>query len=157
MTRSLYMTGIGRGDGRQVVDLGIMELLTRHVDRVGVYRPLAHEGPDLMFVLVLGTDYHDTQLPAELTLNATLANEFGAYVLIVVGGLRQTAETAVDEVHNAHLALTAQGCDVVAPIANRVPPDAATKVATQLNGRLPVPVYVLPEDTVLAAHGGRSG
>ncbi|MGW3465447.1 ectoine hydroxylase, partial [Streptomyces olivaceoviridis] len=31
---------VDRGDGRQVVELGVMELLTRQVDRVGVFRPL---------------------------------------------------------------------------------------------------------------------
>jgi hypothetical protein len=182
----------------------MMELLTRHVDRVGVYRPLAHAGPDHMFdllrsryrlsqdpatvhglsyadgaslqaehgtdelvsrlvdrfravareyevVLVLGSDYHDTQLPAELALNARLANEFGACLLAVVGGMSQTADSVVAEVHNANLAFTSQDCDVVAVIANRAAPDAAAQVAERLNGRLPVPVNVLPEDASLAA------
>ncbi|MEV2244355.1 phosphate acetyltransferase [Streptomyces sp. NPDC049970] len=52
MTRSVYVTGIDRGDGRQVVDLGVMELLTRQVDRVGVFRPLLHDGPDRLFELL---------------------------------------------------------------------------------------------------------
>ncbi|GAA1410868.1 phosphate acetyltransferase [Kitasatospora putterlickiae] len=42
MARSVYVTGIDRGDGRQAVELGVMELLTRRVDRVGVFRPLVH-------------------------------------------------------------------------------------------------------------------
>ncbi|MFF4169139.1 phosphate acetyltransferase [Streptomyces sp. NPDC001744] len=52
MTRSVYVTGIDRGDGRQVVELGVMELLTRQVDRVGVFRPLVHDGPDRLFDLL---------------------------------------------------------------------------------------------------------
>ncbi|MCP9206482.1 phosphate acetyltransferase [Streptomyces cucumeris] len=52
MTRSVYVTGIERGDGRQVVELGVMELLTRHVDRVGVFRPLVHDDPDRLFDLL---------------------------------------------------------------------------------------------------------
>ncbi|WP_411145964.1 phosphate acetyltransferase [Streptomyces sp. x-80] len=52
MTRSVYVTGIDRGDGRQVIELGVMELLTRHVDRVGVFRPLVHDGPDRLFDLL---------------------------------------------------------------------------------------------------------
>ncbi|WP_329044085.1 phosphate acetyltransferase [Streptomyces sp. NBC_01422] len=52
MARSVYVTGIDRGDGRQVVDLGVMELLTRQVDRVGVFRPLVHDGPDRLFELL---------------------------------------------------------------------------------------------------------
>ncbi|GAA3720275.1 phosphate acetyltransferase [Streptomyces tremellae] len=52
MTRGVYVTGIDRGDGRQVVELGVMELLTRQVDRVGVFRPLVHDRPDRMFELL---------------------------------------------------------------------------------------------------------
>ncbi|WP_406392064.1 phosphate acetyltransferase [Streptomyces sp. NBC_00887] len=72
MARSVYVTGIDRGDGRQVVDLGVMELLTRQVVRVGVFRPLVHDGPDRLFELlraryrlsqspetVYGLDYHE--------------------------------------------------------------------------------------------------
>ncbi|WP_405612113.1 phosphate acetyltransferase [Streptomyces sp. NBC_01511] len=64
MTRSVYVTGIERGDGRQVVELGVMELLTRQVDRVGVFRPLVHaNGPDRLFDL-LRARYRLTQDPA---------------------------------------------------------------------------------------------
>ncbi|MFE1441366.1 phosphate acetyltransferase [Streptomyces sp. NPDC058739] len=72
MTRSVYVTGIDRGDGRQVVELGVMELLTRQVDRVGVFRPLVHDRPDRLYELlraryrlsqdpatVYGLDYHE--------------------------------------------------------------------------------------------------
>ncbi|QLH24208.1 phosphate acetyltransferase [Streptomyces sp. Rer75] len=63
MTRSVYVTGIERGDGRQVVELGVMELLTRHVDRVGVFRPLVHDNPDRLFDL-LRARYRLSQPPA---------------------------------------------------------------------------------------------
>ncbi|MBM4793418.1 phosphate acetyltransferase [Streptomyces sioyaensis] len=64
MTRSVYVTGIDRGDGRQVIELGVMELLTRQVDRVGVFRPLIHDdGPDRLFDL-LRARYRLTQ-PAD--------------------------------------------------------------------------------------------
>ncbi len=198
------MAGIGRGDGRQAIELGLMELLTRQVDRVGVFRPLAHEGPDPVFdllraryrlaqppeaarglhyaqaaellaergtdalvgrlldrfhevarayqvVLVLGTDYADTQLPAELSLNARLANEFGAAVLPVVSGLGQGADSIVAEVRNAHHAYASLGCEVIAMIANRVRDSHAVRAARALEGHLPVPVWVLPEEPALAA------
>jgi phosphate acetyltransferase len=63
VTRSVYVTGIERGDGRQVVELGVMELLTRQVDRVGVFRPLVHDRPDRMFE-VLRARYRLAQDPA---------------------------------------------------------------------------------------------
>ncbi|MFE9258002.1 phosphate acetyltransferase [Streptomyces sp. NPDC006879] len=63
MTRCVYVTGIERGDGRQVVELGIMELLARQTGRVGLYRPLLHDGPDQMFEL-LKSRYRLEQAPA---------------------------------------------------------------------------------------------
>ncbi|MFE4420604.1 phosphate acetyltransferase [Streptomyces sp. NPDC056817] len=204
MTRSVYVTGIDRGDGRQVVELGVMELLTRQVDRVGVFRPLVHDGPDRLFellraryrlsqdpatvygmdyheasalqaeqgtdelvsalvdrfhlvtrdydvVLVLGTDYADTQLPDELSLNARLANEFGASVLPVVGGRRQSAESVLAETRNAYRAYDGLGCDVLAMVTNRVAREDRDEIAERLAGRLPVPCWVVPDEPALSA------
>ncbi|MFI6057227.1 phosphate acetyltransferase [Streptomyces sp. NPDC051286] len=204
MTRSVYVTGIDRGDGRQVVDLGVMELLTRQVDRVGVFRPLVHDGPDRLFellraryrlsqdpstvygldypeasalqaekgtdelvsrlvdrfhqvarsyevVLVLGTDFADTQLPDELALNARLANEFGASVIAVVGGKGQDAESVRAETRNAYRAYAGLGCDVLAMVVNRVAAEDREVIAERLAARLPVPCSVLPDDAALSA------
>ncbi|MEU0424378.1 phosphate acetyltransferase [Streptomyces canus] len=204
MTRSVYVTGIDRGDGRQVVELGVMELLTRQVDRVGVFRPLVHHSPDRLFellraryrltqdpatvygldyheasalqaergtdelvstlvdrfhlvardydvVLVLGTDFADTQLPDELSLNARLANEFGASVIPVVGGRGQAAESVLAETRNAYRAYDGLGCDVLAMVTNRVARQDRGEIAERLSGRLPVPCYVVPDDPALAA------
>ncbi|MFF7166427.1 phosphate acetyltransferase [Streptomyces sp. NPDC008086] len=204
MTRSVYVTGIDRGDGRQVVELGVMELLTRQVDRVGVFRPLVHHVPDRLFellrsryrlsqdpatvygmdyheasalqaergtdelvstlvdrfhavardyefVLVLGTDFADTQLPDELALNARLANEFGASVIPVVGGRGQVSESVLAETRNAYRAYENLGCDVLAMVANRVTRDDRDEIAERLGSRLPVPCYVVPDEPALAA------
>lgn len=207
MTRSVYVTGIGRGDGRQVVELGVMELLTRQVDRVGVFRPLVHDaspGGDRLYdllrsryrltqppgtvfgttyeaaaalqaeqgadelvsrlverfhavaddyeaVLVLGTDYADTQLPSELAFNARLANEFGASALPVVSGKDHSAESLASEVRNARHAFASLGCHVVATVANRVRESEAPSAARLLAGQLPEPVYVVPEEPALSA------
>ncbi|MEU3185540.1 phosphate acetyltransferase [Streptomyces sp. NPDC006923] len=204
MTRSVYVTGIDRGDGRQVVELGVMELLTRQVDRVGVFRPLVHDGPDRLFellrtryrlsqdpatvygldyheasalqaeqgtdelvsrlvdrfhrvareyevVLVLGTDFAATQLPDELSLNARLANEFGASVIAVVGGKGQPAESVRAEARNAHRAYEVLGCDVLAMVVNRVAAEDREAIAERLTAGLPVPCYVLPDEPALAA------
>ncbi|MER5601112.1 phosphate acetyltransferase [Streptomyces sp. NPDC002265] len=204
MTRSVYVTGIDRGDGRQVVELGVMELLTRQVDRVGVFRPLVHEGPDRLFellrsryrltqdpasvygmdyheatalqaeqgtdellsalvdrfhqvardydvVLVLGTDFADTQLPDELALNARLANEFGASVIPVVGGRNQSPESVRAETRNAYRAYDGLGCDVLAMVTNRVAREDRDEIAERLASRLPVPCYVLPDEPALSA------
>ena len=205
MTRSVYVTGIGRGDGRQVVELGVMELLTRHVDRVGVFRPLVHDnGPDRLYdllrsryrlsqpaasasgmtydeaatlqaergtdelisrlvdrfheaaagyeaMLVLGTDFAETGLPAELALNARLANEFGASVIPVVATRDQGPEAAAAEVRNAHHAYASLGTDLLAMVANRVRDAESREAVKRLAARLPEPVYVLPEEPALSA------
>ncbi|MEU9156317.1 phosphate acetyltransferase [Streptomyces sp. NPDC048417] len=204
MTRSVYVTGIDRGDGRQVVELGMMELLTRQVDRVGVFRPLVHDRPDRLFellraryrlsqdpatvygmeyheasalqaeqgvdelvstlvdrfhlvaraydvVLVLGTDFADTQFPDELSLNARLANEFGASVIPVVGGRDQSAESVLAETRNAFRAYDGLGCDVLAMVANRVAREDRDDIAERITDRLPVPAYVLPDEPALSA------
>ncbi|MBL3804316.1 phosphate acetyltransferase [Streptomyces sp. BRB081] len=204
MARSVYLGSTDRGDGRQVFELGLMELLTRRVDRVGVFRPLVHDGPDRLFevlrgryrlsqdpatahgidyreaagiqaeqgtdalvsrlvdrylavareyevVLVLGTDYADTQLPDELALNARLANEFGASVLPVVGGRAQSAESVRAEARNAYRAYHALGCDVLALGVNRVAAGDREAVEEWLRARLPVPCHVLPDDPALSA------
>ncbi|MFF2400858.1 phosphate acetyltransferase [Streptomyces goshikiensis] len=204
MTRSVYVTGIERGDGRQVVELGIMELLTRRTGRVGVYRPLLHDAPDRLFdllkaryridqdaataygmdyeeasaiaaekgtdelvsrlvdrfhrvardyevMLVLGTDYADTNLPDELAFNARLANELGAVVVPVVGGTKRPAESVRAEARNAYRAYESLGCHVVAMMVNRVAAEDRDAIAERLAARLPVPCYVLPEDKSLSA------
>ncbi|WP_354642378.1 phosphate acetyltransferase [Kitasatospora camelliae] len=210
MTRSVYVTGIDRGDGRQAVELGVMELLSRQVDRVGVFRPLAHaaspgeRGSDHLIellrtryrlelpptelygltyeeaaalqaahgqdelvstlvdrfraverqceaVLVLGTDFSDTNIPDELAFNARLANEFGAWVLPVVGGQGEDEQTVIAEVRNAHRAYRDLGCSTLAMIANRVTPAVKQPVLRVLSEKLPIPVYVIPEEVALAA------
>ncbi|WP_280715334.1 phosphate acetyltransferase [Kitasatospora sp. MAP5-34] len=210
MARSVYVTGIDRGDGRQAVELGVMELLTRQVDRVGVFRPLVHaaapgepgtdhvvellraryrldltsaelygltyeeaaalqaaQGQDELVstlvdrfraierkcqaVLVLGTDFADTNIPDELAFNARLANEFGAWVLPVVGGHDEDAQAVVAEVRNAHRAYRDLGCSILAMIANRVTPGAKQQIQRVLTEKLPIPAYVIPEELALAA------
>ncbi|MEV4377041.1 phosphate acetyltransferase [Streptosporangium sp. NPDC049644] len=50
--RSIYMAGLGRGDGRQIVELGLMELLTRRAGRTGVFRPITGDGEDRILDLL---------------------------------------------------------------------------------------------------------
>ncbi|MER6300768.1 phosphate acetyltransferase [Kitasatospora sp. NPDC001539] len=210
MARSVYVTGIDRGDGRQAVELGVMELLTRQVDRVGVFRPLVHAaGPGLpgsdhvvellrgryridlpgselygltyeeaaalqaargqdelvsalvdrfrslerrcQAVLVLGTDFADTNIPDELAFNARLANEFGAAVLPVVGGQGKDPEAVIAEVLGAHRAYTDLGCETLAMIANRTAAGAKQRIQRTLTEKLPIPAFVIPEEPALAA------
>lgn len=121
-------------------------------------------------VVILGSDYTDVSSPTELGYNARIATNLGAPVLLVLGGrsddddaaetnvitgkgrtsteMYQAAEIALAELDEAHAQL-------VAVIANRVDSDAledvnaAIKDAIGANGA--IPVWSLPEDTVLVA------
>ncbi len=124
---------------------GTDELISRLVDRY-------HQVSDAYeAVLVLGTDFADTGLPAELALNARLANEFGAAVLPVVAARDQAPEAVVAEVRNAHDAYASLGADLIAMVANRVADPEAAAAVRGLAERLPEPVFVLPEEPALAA------
>ncbi|TXS06301.1 phosphate acetyltransferase [Streptomyces sp. col6] len=140
MTRSVYVTGIDRGDGRQVVDLGVMELLTRQVDRVGVFRPLVHDDPDRLFELlraryrlsqdpatVYGMDYHEASaIQAEQgtdELVSLLVERFhrvaADYEVVLVLGTDYSATQLPDELAlNARLA-NEFGASVIAVVGGR--------------------------------------
>lgn len=53
VARSVYVAGLGPGGGKSTVALGLAELLSRRVERIGVFRPLvADEGPDATLTLL---------------------------------------------------------------------------------------------------------
>ncbi|MCX4604218.1 phosphate acetyltransferase [Streptomyces anulatus] len=140
MARSVYVTGIDRGDGRQVVELGVMELLTRQVDRVGVFRPLVHDGPDRLYELlraryrlsqspasVYGLDYHEASaVQAEKgtdELVSRLVERFHqvarAYEVVLVLGSDFAATQLPDELAlNARLA-NEFGASVIAVVGGK--------------------------------------
>jgi phosphate acetyltransferase len=140
VARSVYVTGIDRGDGRQVVELGVMELLTRQVDRVGVFRPLVHDGPDRLYELlraryrlsqspasVYGLDYHEASaVQAEKgtdELVSRLVERFHqvarAYEVVLVLGSDFAATQLPDELAlNARLA-NEFGASVIAVVGGK--------------------------------------
>lgn len=50
--RVVYVAGVGLGDGRGLVELGIMELLARRARRIAVFRPLGHAVADPLVELM---------------------------------------------------------------------------------------------------------
>lgn len=53
VARSVYVAGLGPGGGKSTVALGLAELLSRRVERIGVFRPLvAGEGSDATLTLL---------------------------------------------------------------------------------------------------------
>ncbi|BCL13744.1 phosphate acetyltransferase [Micromonospora sagamiensis] len=57
MARSVYLTSVGSGGGKSTIALGLAELLSRQVERIGAFRPLvAGSAPDPILAL-LGDRY----------------------------------------------------------------------------------------------------
>ncbi|GAA2536373.1 phosphate acetyltransferase [Mycolicibacterium diernhoferi] len=101
-------------------------------------------------VLIVGSDYTDVAAPSELSMNARIAVNLGAPVVLAVKGKDRTpAEVAhVAEVCLAELA--AQHAHTAAVVANRCEPDQLTAVAAALADLGPKS-YVLPEEPLLVA------
>ncbi|MGN9779031.1 phosphate acetyltransferase [Micromonospora sp. H33] len=72
VARSVYVTSVGSGGGKSTVALGLAELLSRQVDRIGVFRPLVGGAtPDP--ILALLADRYRIELPLEDLAGATYA------------------------------------------------------------------------------------
>ena len=201
MARNLYVTAMEPRSGKSVVALGIMELLSRNVDRLAFFRPIVADGDgadpqvelvrrryrlpaghdemraftqaqsgaagaygDLRkrvveaykaleagsdFVLCEGTDFVGATPALDFGLNADLANELGAPVLVVVRG--GPAEETATSVGAARDALAHKGCSILGVIVNRTPPEHVDAVTARLRADGGAErVYVLPERRELA-------
>ncbi|WP_018784797.1 phosphate acetyltransferase [Micromonospora sp. CNB394] len=72
MARSVYLTGVGSGGGKSTVALGLAELLSRQVERIGAFRPLVGgDGADP--ILALLTERYRMDLPVDQLYGATYA------------------------------------------------------------------------------------
>ncbi len=201
MARKLYVTAMEPQSGKSVVALGLMELLSARVERLGFFRPIipasAEPDPqielirrryqlaapyeemhaltedeaaaipvyeelrkqvvaayrrleqDCDFVLCEGTDFTSATSALDYGLNADLANEVGAPVLVVVrGGGAEETEAAVRAARNS---LAHKGCTIFGVVVNRVPPERVDELARTLSSQDGEgPVYVLPELPELA-------
>jgi phosphate acetyltransferase len=191
--RNLYVTAMEPESGKSIVALGVMEMLSRRVERLGFFRPIVPDEPDpqleLMrgrydavtahaltsaeaattqpydelrkrvveayksleaecdFVLCEGTDFTGAAAALDFGLNADLANELGAPVLVVVRG--REAEQTVASVQAALGGLQSKGCSVFGFIVNRVPAEAMDAVYTALDATDEL-VYLIPEAADLA-------
>ena len=88
MARSIYITSPEGDTGKSTVALGMLDLLTRRVERVGVYRPvarstterdyvlellLAHDGVDLTYEQCVGVTYDQVHEDPEEALSDIVA------------------------------------------------------------------------------------
>ena len=151
----------------------ILELLLAHTtaglryeDCVGVSYQQLHEDPDAAIadivdryhqvadqcdaVLIVGSDYTDVATPSELSMNARIAVNLGAPVVLAVKAKDRTPEQVVQLVDLCLFELDAQHAHLAAVVANRCDPSQLTAVEEAL-GKLGPPSYVLPEEPLLVA------
>jgi phosphate acetyltransferase len=201
VARKLYVTAMEPQSGKSVVALGLMELLSARVERLGFFRPIvpsaAEPDPQIElirrryqlgaeyeqmhaltqdeaaaipayeelrkrvverykqleqgcdFVLCEGTDFTSATSALDYGLNADLANELGAPVLVVVRG--GSAEETVASVRAARNSLAHKGCTIFGVVVNRVPTERVDELTRTLGAQDgSEPVYVLPELPELA-------
>ncbi|RWA18419.1 phosphate acetyltransferase [Mycolicibacterium brumae] len=101
-------------------------------------------------VLIVGSDYTDIASPSELSMNARIAANLGAPIVLTVHG---NGRTPTEIAHLAELCMgeiTAQHAHTAAIVANRCDPDQLEAVAAALAPLSPK-TYVLPEELLLSA------
>jgi len=164
--------GDGAGDVSERRDY-ILELLLeyttaglRYEDCVGVSYQQLHDDPDTALgdivdrfhrvadqsdvVLVVGSDYTDVAAPSELSMNARIAANLGAPVVLAVRGkdrrpdqVAQVVEVCIDEI-------AAQHAYTAAVVVNRCDPASIADVAAALQ-KIEPGSFVLPEEPLLVA------
>jgi len=116
-------------------------------------------------VLIVGSDYTDVAVPTELSVNARIAANLDAPVLLVLGGReydgpetlgQSTPRAAADIAQIAELGmgeLRAAHATVLAAVVNRADPDELRAISAAVSSVLPAdtPVWAMPEDTALVA------
>ncbi|EHI12397.1 phosphate acetyltransferase [Mycolicibacterium thermoresistibile] len=104
-------------------------------------------------VLIVGSDYTDIATPTELSVNARIAVNLGAPVLLAVRAQDRTPEQIAQVVEVCTAELAAQHAHTAAVVANRCDPAQLDAVRTALTELLPngPKCFVLPEEPLLVA------
>lgn len=201
---SVYVASAEGYTGKSTVALGVLEQLSRAVERVGVFRPIvrgdlpSHGGRDYVLdlltsheacttsyddaagvtyddmhadpaaaldrivdlfhavadkcdaVVVVGSDYTDVATPTEFSVNARIAANLGAPVLLVVNGDDRSPDELRTTVDVLHQELRANHANLFAVVANRCRSGdlAGDAEAVSLPG---VPGYAIPDEPMLNA------
>ncbi|WP_431237665.1 phosphate acetyltransferase [Mycolicibacterium aichiense] len=101
-------------------------------------------------VVIVGSDYTDVATPTELSVNARIAANLGAPVVLSVRARGRTPEEVAQVIELCLAELATQHAHTAAVVANRADPaqlDAVAEACADLGPR----VYVLPEEPLLVA------
>jgi len=105
------------------------------------------------FVLCEGTDFKGKDPAFEFDINADIAANIGAPVLVVCSGLDKTAEEVISLSQTTIDTLEEKGVDLVGCIVNRAPEGVTREMASLIECKVrckePMPVYSIPENEAL--------
>jgi phosphate acetyltransferase len=101
-------------------------------------------------VVIVGSDYNDVGTPTELSVNARIAVNLGAAVVLSVRAGERSPQEVAELVQTCLDELSAQHAFTAAVVANRCRTAEMTGVANALK-RFELKTYVLPEERRLAA------
>jgi phosphate acetyltransferase len=101
-------------------------------------------------VVIVGSDYTDVAAPAELSVNARIAVNLGAPVLLAVRAKGRTPDEVAHIVEVCLRELGAQRAHTAAVVANRCEPGQLSAVADALR-RFSTPAYAVPDAPILVA------
>lgn len=162
---------ITRGDGapRDYILELLLDQTTAglpYEDCVGVTYHQLHEDPEAALaeivdrfhavadrcdaVLVVGSDYTDVAAPSELSVNARIAANLGAPVVLAVKAKGRTPEQVAQVVELCVDEIAAQHAHTAAVVANRCDPAQLVEVGEALT-KIEPQSYVLPEEPLLVA------
>jgi phosphate acetyltransferase len=151
----------------------ILDLLIAHTtagleydECVGVGYQQLHEDPDSALadivdryhqvaekcdaVLIVGSDYTDVASPSELSVNARIAVNLGAPIVLAVRAADRTPDDVAHVVDLCLAEIAGQHAHTAAVVANRCDPAELTAVAEALK-RVAPKSYVVPEEPLLVA------
>jgi phosphate acetyltransferase len=161
VARSIYITSAEGNTGKSTVALGVLDTLTRSIEKVGVFRPIArsaverdyvlelllnHDGVDLDYDLCVGVGYEDVHNDPDAAL-ATIVERFKAVealcdTVIVLGSDYTDIGSPTELGYNARIAANL-GAPVVLVLGGRVgdraearTPDALRQLAEVSIGEL---------------------
>jgi phosphate acetyltransferase len=101
-------------------------------------------------VVIVGSDYTDITTPAELSVNARIAVNLGAPVLLAVSATNRSADEVAGVVEVCLAELSAQHAHTAAVVANRCAPADLAAVSEAVH-MFAARSYVLPEEPLLSA------
>jgi phosphate acetyltransferase len=109
VARSVYIAGLGHGGGKSTIALGLAELLSRQVERIGAFRPLVN-GTEEDPILALLRDRYRIDTPAQDLFGTSYAQ---AAALVADGQREELISRIVERYRTVE-----QGCPAVVVVGS---------------------------------------